>query len=220
MHPSAATKPSLLPLVTVKQIGPPTELGQGTWLALERITYNDDRNVQRSWERCIRKTSRSSADAVDIHVVLLNPEPEPAVGRYCIEFPSGLIDPGEDPVDTAIRELKEETGYQVNRDDIRLHKRPVCYEPGLTNSCCYVAQVTLPLHRPSAQEHAYASPKQQLEPDEWSLQRINLPLNKDMLVQLQQLEETHGLLIDSRVHAYAAGLAAYHSYAMPRNDIP
>jgi ADP-ribose pyrophosphatase len=37
----------------------------------------------------------------------------PAVERYTIEFPAGMVDAGEDPLDTARRELLEETGYEA-----------------------------------------------------------------------------------------------------------
>jgi len=38
-----------------------------------------------------------------------------AINNYCLEFPAGLIDPGETPVEAAKRELKEETGLDTEK---------------------------------------------------------------------------------------------------------
>jgi ADP-ribose pyrophosphatase len=43
--------------------------------------------------------------------VLLVRQPRPAVGSHLLELPAGLVDPGEQPIEAARRELEEETGF-------------------------------------------------------------------------------------------------------------
>lgn len=60
------------------------------------------------------------ADAVVIIVtnesgdrILLDKEFRMAPGEWVINFPAGLIDPGETPEESAVRELREETGLEL-----------------------------------------------------------------------------------------------------------
>lgn len=50
--------------------------------------------------------------------VLLVRQYRPAVERYTLELPSGHVEAGEDPLDTARRELWEETGYEAQQLDV------------------------------------------------------------------------------------------------------
>ncbi len=68
------------------------------------------------------KTYTLSAGVV---IVRLCPEPP----RYLMlrafnywDFPKGMVEPGEDPLQAAIREVLEETGLSLNREDFRWGK--------------------------------------------------------------------------------------------------
>ncbi len=47
--------------------------------------------------------------------VLLVRQHRPAVDAHLLELPAGLVDPGEQPIDTAGRELVEETGFAADQ---------------------------------------------------------------------------------------------------------
>ena len=53
-----------------------------------------------------------------------------AVSDTLIEIPAGMLEKGEDPVDAALRELEEETGYRAHKIE------PLCQfytSPGVVN---------------------------------------------------------------------------------------
>ena len=62
------------------------------------------------------------------------------INCWCIQMPAGLIDPGESAETAVERELEEETGYSLLRDEngnaqIHLLKQPGFSSPGMTEEC-------------------------------------------------------------------------------------
>ena len=53
--------------------------------------------------------------------VLLVRQYRPAVDADLLELPAGIVDPGEQPIDTARRELEEETGYTAGHLEPLVH---------------------------------------------------------------------------------------------------
>lgn len=116
----------------------------GDWLKFEKITYRDAKEVVRHWENIKRTPDRGAA----VIIAVLRPSDKlvlvrqfrPPVDNYVIEFPAGLIDEGEDCKISALRELKEETGY---KGKIVKVTKPVYSSPGLTNETVSIVFVDI-----------------------------------------------------------------------------
>ncbi len=82
--------------------------------------------------------------------VLMVRQYRPAVERFTIELPAGLVDPGESPAETARRELLEETGYhaeemrvlgELTTDTGRMSNRIwACFAPGVRKAASYESE--------------------------------------------------------------------------------
>jgi ADP-ribose pyrophosphatase len=58
-----------------------------------------------------------------------------AVGERLVELPAGTLEPPEEPVKTALRELAEETGYRAAHIE---HLTTLCMSPGILDEVMYV----------------------------------------------------------------------------------
>ena len=119
-------------------------LAGGAFLELVRLSYTDDRGRTRTWEAAERVRSRGAV------IVAATFEPEgdlllvrqfrPPARRYTIEFPAGLIDPGETPEESACRELYEETGYAGRILD---RYPPAVSSPGLSGESAVIVRMAI-----------------------------------------------------------------------------
>jgi ADP-ribose pyrophosphatase len=74
----------------------------------------DIKNKKKIYTRARRKDYSTIVPFVSDNEILVIKSYRHLVNSYQIEAPSGYIDPGETPLQAAIRELKEETGYRAN----------------------------------------------------------------------------------------------------------
>ena len=90
-------------------------LYSGRWSEMVELSYEDDVKQARKWEGLHRKHRTAAV----IIIAKLRPSGRyilirqfrPPTDSYILEFPAGLVDPGENPETAAKRELLEETGY-------------------------------------------------------------------------------------------------------------
>jgi ADP-ribose pyrophosphatase len=160
------------------------------------------------------RPENSEVDAVGVVAVLNDPKStkgpslllqkqfRPAVNKVAIEVPSGLIDAGEDPTTTAVRELKEETGYiGTIAEDARAAEGFLMFnDPGFCNTNTKMIVVEVDMSDPSNQE---GNLKPELEEGEY-IETFTLPLD-NLWNELGRLER-QGFAIDARVGTLAQGM--------------
>ncbi|EGS20340.1 uncharacterized protein CTHT_0021670 [Thermochaetoides thermophila DSM 1495] len=177
------------------------------WVTLKKLTYIDQTGKERTWEVAMRKTRAASAgvDAVAMGNVLLHPARPPAtllviqyrppLDAYTVEWPAGLIDEGETPEQAAVREFREETGYECEVVSVS----PVqAADPGLSNANMQLVMVEVKLGEKDE------LPEQRLEDGE-HITRVVVPLAElyDRLVEYSKQDRT---IVAAKLFHFAAGM--------------
>ncbi|KAF9257787.1 hypothetical protein L218DRAFT_878571 [Marasmius fiardii PR-910] len=174
------------------------------WITLKKLTYTDAEGRERFWECAQRKTRKSTGiDAVAIFAVIKSKKNSfppstvvieqyrPPIDKFII---TGLIDEGETPESTAIRELEEETGLKA--DSVVESSPVVVSDPGMTNANMKLVVLNVVL------EDKLELPEQRLEPGEFIVRKV-IELNK-LYDELKEYDKK-GFVLDARLQHFAAG---------------
>ncbi|PCD32410.1 hypothetical protein FGRA07_09662 [Fusarium graminearum] len=181
-------------------------LQEAKWITLKKIEYVDQVGKERTWEVATRKTrGKSGVDAVAMGNILLHPSKpastllviqyRPPLDAYTIEWPAGLIDAEETAEEAAVREFKEETGYDCKVLSVSPAQAA---DPGMTNANMQLAMVEVQLSENEEE------PEQRLDDGE-HIQREIIPLAElyERLVEYSKRERT---VVAAKLFHFAAAV--------------
>jgi 8-oxo-dGTP pyrophosphatase MutT (NUDIX family) len=170
-------------------------LYSGKFMSMKLLEYNNGDGKTRFWETVDRDGNGSAAviiaKIVPDNEILLVKQFRPPANKFMLEFPAGLIDPGEGPETTAHRELLEETGYQGKIISIT---KPGYSSPGLTGEA--VTLVTMEIDG-----NYYKNNLPQAAPEE--CERIEVfKVKLDELEDFIASQEALNVGIDSKLYTF------------------
>ncbi|KAK4041097.1 NUDIX hydrolase domain-like protein [Parachaetomium inaequale] len=180
------------------------------WITLQKISYLDQTGAPRTWEVASRKTRARSAgvDAVAMGNVLLHPtrpaatvlviQYRPPLDAYTVEWPAGLIDEGETAEEAAVREFREEIGWECEVVGVS----PVqAADPGLSSANMKLVMVEVRL---GEGEEEGVLPVQRLEDGE-HIQRVVVPLG-ELYQRLVEYSQKERMVVAAKLFHFAAGM--------------
>lgn len=177
------------------QITDQTEIFRDKYIILKKADYQSGAH-QGNWTY-LERTNNTKASVIipllpKTNEIILIKQFRIPLNNYIIEFPAGLIDEGESPTDAALRELKEETGYNAT---LKACSPALATSAGLCSEEIYLVEV----------EVSGEPELQKLEAAE-DIEVLKLPLN-DALNMLEKLVEANNYRIDSKVYSYLKAIS-------------
>ncbi|MFV0416748.1 MAG: NUDIX domain-containing protein [Chthoniobacterales bacterium] len=172
-------------------------LHKGKWLSFGEIHSPLPSGNIKKWEFVTRSGSLDGVCIIPFKrdhngipgTLILIRQFRPPINAEIIEFPAGLIDPGQTAEESALRELREETGYTGR---ILSAGPPIFNTPGMAdeNVVSFLVEVGEKFD-------------QQTEETE-NIEVLELPF-RDLKKQLLELHE-RGIFIDAKVWSFAEGM--------------
>lgn len=200
------------------------------FITLQKIEFVDQLGKQRVWERATRKTrnkeagvagkdddiQESGVDAIAMGNILIQ-ENQPAktliviqyrppLDKFTVEWPAGLMDKGETAEETAVREFKEETGYDC---EVLSTSPAQAADPGMTNANMQLVMVKVKFEKDDAM------PEQRLEDGE-HIERKIVPLSELYDVLVDYSKEKPGeksMIVAAKLFHFAAGMRFAEKFA-------
>ena len=173
-----------------------TRIASGKYLALEKVTFTNSRGRTGVWE-CVNRLHTAGAAVIIPRLepggdFVLVRQFRPPAGRFMIEFPAGLIEPGESPEETAVRELYEETGYRGKVDRVI---PPSYNSPGMSGETVSMVLMTIDKSAYPEKPEIHQEDSEDIEP---------LIVSRAGLPEFVERAIARGDGIDARIAVFAA----------------
>lgn len=179
-------------------------LYKGSWLNQMVHTWQDPKGKIHTWEYCQRHHTRGGVAILALlkpsNRIIIVEQFRPPINSISWEFPAGLIEQNELIEEAALRELKEECGFEGKI--VAIHP-PVISSPGLSSEAIALVEVHI-------DETRWVNQNPQTHFDDSECIRthhIALVHLFDFLKEKLKKSES----IDAKLYVYAMALDAYNT---------